>query len=690
MARKSSIMHEVNLEKGVRRHVRESGTAAYVVNVSIDGKRQQPQFVDPEAANAYARHRDQAKLHGVQPMGKDQFLAQLYVPGGAAGSNLDQDLLLLDLFDRHATIFTEHLSQVNTLKAFLKSEGHSLLKSSEATAEMAATLPEWLQNERYSRVEAKKVLKMAEKAGDIFMGSRLATHNHWKGLKPRKAESEIDRRGRKRVRVKAAAFTTETVVAVARLLRPCYLLPFWLIVILGLRRSEAMGLIVSDWRPTDRILEVTSQRKGSDAKGRTPTKTPAGVRLLLVPVVLASAIDRYIADHHGAPPTDDRACEEWGERYLLVGVMGGAMDASSFMKALKTAYGELGLTPERIGRFRPIHHLRSMVGARLQRRKAGLSGAAIAEILGHEHPHRNDAAVSPVTARHYNPLESGELAKAYAYLERWTNKKLMRALGTGDLLEISELSDPVTLDAATEQLRRIRPEATSQDILDLIVGGTLPAVKIKHGNDRQIVLVERVVLDGLLATTVRQESDTYCTEEVTKLLACDREIVFRLAKEGKLTEVTESASHRPRSPRGSGALPGGGRRFPKVEVDALAESERLAIERRKSWLTIAQAAAILPISRDTVRRMADRGEITMWRDHWSAHERRLLEPESVIKAGEELEEFTVQIAAEILEVEVAAIRGYVKTGLIRAGTKHSHVRAIDVRRLGEANRQTGA
>lgn len=660
------------------RVIMENGETLYIVNSEVSGKRHQPKFCDLKTAVDYARHRDECTARGESPMSGPDYAKAMKTIGASALPAASKESLVAVLLSRFTAVVEDSQQDVNVLAEFL-AQFETDLVPSMVTPEITARLPVWLQEHRYSRGHANRVIRTADRAWDMFMGMGEADRNYWKGLKAKKSESDLDRRGRARIGAKASAFGASTMVAVAHLLRPCYLLAFWLVALLGLRRSEAMGLRLGDWTPELRRLCITGQRKASHRKGRSPTKTPSGVRSIVVPSALASAIDRYIAAVHGAAPDSAIELEEWANRYLLVGVQGGPMNSSSFMDALKTAYAELGLTPDRIGRFRPVHHWRKSLGGRLQQGKKALSGPAVAELLGHEHASRNDNDMPAVTLKHYNPMKNGALARVYNELERWTVKKLLPRIESGDLLQLNELDDPISLSEATRVLRKVRSEACEDDIRELVKSGLLPTRKVNHGNAFQTVLVDRRILEELISQTVREQSDTYSAAEVSELLACDREVIFsRLIPNGIVTEVTTNARTRRRSTRGSGSLPGGGRRFAKAEIDALVLEEVEAIERRRTWLSAGEAATLLGVSPDTVRRKLPEHE---WRDPWSTHKRRLYDPFTVEALVAELREITVTDAAQQLGTNPARVRALVKLQTIRRGRNKAHVRAIDVQRL---------
>lgn len=658
--------------------------SAYIVDRTIDGQRHQAEFRELTLAIAYAQHVDARVSAGQTPLSGPDF--KKAVRSGTKPEDLTATrTLALEVLDRYEQINPDARQQVNILRTFFASQPENLL-ADDVTMETARLLPIWLQDERFSRAEARKVLKTVEDAWDVAVGSGDAIYNRWIGLKAKKSESELDRRMRPRIRGKARAFSASDLLAIAHLLRPCYLLAFWIIALLGLRRSEAMGLLLGDWTCSERRLSITGQRKASGRKGRTRPKTRAGLRSLVVPHALAAAIDRYIADHHGAAPSDPVALSEWNARYLLVGAMGGPMDSASFMKALKCAYGELGLVPELIGRFRPIHHLRKSLGGRLQSSKKGLSGPAIAELLGHEHPSRNDNDVPDVTVKHYNPLTAGSLGRLYEHLDTWTYKKIVSKIESGDLLQLNELADPISVSEAVRLVQRVRTEATRVDIRQLIVAGVLPVRKMKHGNQHQIVLLDRKVLEELIAATVREESESYTAGEVSDLLAVDRDVLPQLEQRSVIDRLDADPRDRRRSTRGAGALPGGGYRYSKTQIDQLVEAHAEDIRRRRGWLTSGQTAALLGVSSDSVRRKFGEHE---WRDSWSVNRRRFYDPKNVEDLRREIEEITVGGAAQELSTTQNHVRGLVKLGVIRTGRNRGWVRAIDVRRLVEERGHCG-
>lgn len=658
------------------REVARKGEVRYVVNATVDGHRHQAEFEDLETAIDYAKHRNACEGRGVSPMTGPRFKKRRRNGGDLL---LADEQPLTELLERITAVRQDLGGRLRTLERFLSEFGTDLVAST-VTPEVTQKLPTWLQEQRYTKRAAGRVLKAADEAWDMLIGMDKATRNRWKGLKPKKKESELDRNGKLRIKKKAPAFEPTILVAVAHLLRPCYLLAFWLTSILGLRRSEAMGLRLADWEPPARRLTVTGQRKGSPRKGRTDPKTDSGIRSLVVPTALASAIDRYIAENHGAAPdreTDPRCWEDWHNSYLLTGIQGGPMNSGSFTAALNAAYKELGLNPETFGRFRPVHHWRKSVGARLQDPKQQLTGPAVAEFLGHEHPNRNDKDVSDVTAKHYNPLTAGALDQLYRYLEDWTNQEIVACIQSGDLLELDELADPIPVAEATRIYRKFRPGSGEDDIQQMVASGQLPARKIKHGSGSQCVVVDRKTLDGLISDAVRAESDSYSAPEVCELIACDRAVLDRLVADGALIEVTDDLRARRRGTRGCGGLPGGGRRFSKASVDNLVATGRESIHRRRTWLTVSETAALIGAGPDTVRRHLTSLE---WRDPWTSHRRRYYDPVKVAEWVAEHREIAVAEAASLMGTGPAYVRLQVKLGTIRRGRSRLFVRAIDVER----------
>jgi site-specific recombinase XerD len=680
MAKKDTIV--IELERGVRQKCRPNGDVVYVVTVSFDGSRWQPEFTEPTIANAYKRRCDELKRQGIKPPGKEEYLRGFLsntTAADSASTGLDEDLLVGALLLRVAERLETGTTEANLLIRFLKARKLQKRRSSALTLEDVVDLPKWLQREGYEHSSARQVIAFGRQAFTVAVASRLATHNHFVGMKAKRS-GDTDRRGEERVRRKAGAFSGETLVAIAHVLRPVYLMAYWLVVLIGLRCSEAMGLQLGDWFEDLQTLKVTGQRRWSLVKGRSATKTPAGVRAIVVPLLLAKAITRYILQHHGTRPSEPEAAAAWDRRLLLVGAKGGPMDAASFRKGLKAAYRALGMTPEAIGRFRPVHHLRKVFSTILQRPKYRLSGAAISAVLGHEHPGRTDDDIADVTSRHYNVLEIDGMGRLAARVEKWVAKEIAPHLDSDDLLAVSELADPMTLQDAATLLSHGDHVEMVEGVLELIQDGTLRAAKFNFtcATDRQLVYVAGAGVAALLAERVRLSSTTYSASEVMDLLAVDRPVVYGAAASGEIVEHTTQATKRVHAPGRRGALPGGGRRFGKREVDELVIREADDIYKRRNWLSLRETAAILDRSTDSIRRMADRGELDSFRDPRSVLARRLINPECIAPVLADLEEVTFAEAAELLDRDVPFVTGLVKMEVLRRGMSLRTVRKIDV------------
>ena len=562
------------------------------------------------------------------------------------------------------------------------------MDASDVTVGWAEELPGWLHASNYDQGTQSRVIELADQTWQRARKHKLVEENVFEGLTRNKRDlPKYNRLGNDRKQEEAPAWSVEQICALARVLRPIYLLPFWLCVGMGFRLAEPFGFKLADWNSADSELYVGYQRPASAAKGRKPLKVPKSERPLPVPGVLAQCIDRYIAENHPPKPTDPTALIAWGDRYLLVGAQGGPMDSRSFALAVSGAYQVLGITSDLYGCFRPVHHLRKTLGGVLQAaaRQAGFPASAVSILLGHLIKDEDKAdRPARTTERFYSPKVVGEIGRLIAYLERWICEEVLVVLGTSDLLDITGMDDPISLDRAVELLNKSGLDHDVHDVLRHAALGEVLISRVNFTNDaaKQEPVVSEASVIGLLRDLDREQSDTYSATEAAKLLVIDHPGVYQLVAKGDIVETTTDGQRRRGAPGyNTGSLPGGGRRFPKESVDEFASRHQERIERASTWLTVGQAAAVIGCSTATVRRLVDSGHFTQWRDPLSAHQVRMLDPKEVIAYAAKVAEVSVIDAAATLGVSELTVQAWIKCDWLTAGSRKCRVLCSSIERV---------
>ncbi|CAN5592838.1 hypothetical protein BH10ACT1_BH10ACT1_34050 [soil metagenome] len=346
------------------------------------------------------------------------------------------------------------------------------------------------------------------------------------------------------------------------------------------------------------------------------------------------------------------------------------MSGASLEKAVKTAGLSLGLDPATVGSYEPVHHLRSVASGILIKVGAQLSGRTISAYLGHKIASAmGDNPAALVTRTFYTPEVAGEVECLIERLEDWVLGELIPLAG-GDLLGTEGVEDPIDLATAAQRLSRAGDSYSVQDVQAFVQEGELEAQQTGHTGalESRVTVVSARGVSRLLAKLMSSVADTHSTEQAADLLAIDRSVLYRLIKEGQLNEGTGSAISRFSAPGFcTGSLPGGGRRFAKDEIDALVARTHDHIERRRHWLTIGEAAAVVGVSSDTIRRRADEGELACWRDLTSVHARRLLDPVDVRDYADRMSTVSISGAAALLGITRAETKAAVKLGRLIAG-----------------------
>lgn len=325
--------------------------------------------------------------------------------------------------------------------------------SDQVTVKIAGQFPRWLSRQNYATATAESILDFADR-----LWTKAVAHGHvhvnvFVQLKMSARDlARYNRKGHDRNAQTADAHTATQILTIAQLLRPTYLLAFWICVILGTRKSEPFGLRIGDWQPETGDLYLEHQRQGSPKRGRSSLKRPESKRPVPVPHQIATALNEYIRNTHGVDPENKVALEGVKDRYLIVGAKGGPMDPNSFARAVKDAALAGGIDPQTVGTFKPVHHLRKTLGALLQSNRS-LSGRAISILLGHKvHDTVEINTTARVTDKHYNPTIASELRAVVAAIEDWIDGEVLASMGNTDLLHFGEIVDPMSVDDAAARL----------------------------------------------------------------------------------------------------------------------------------------------------------------------------------------------------------------------------------------------
>jgi integrase len=700
---------------GVRERRLVDGTYVFDVQDGTGHEQIRATFAQWTTANAYKAACKDIRRGGrpEERPTREAWLA-LRAEAASSASECAATVALLDALDRCAApIKARHRRKgpvshrLGVLKRFLAAQQLAGEPSmDDVTPEIGELLGPWLSAEHYSYRTAQAVVSFARRLWNAGMRYGLAgasTGNPFAEAKAMQPAGGTDRRGRRPDTSRMRAWTWQELAAISRLLHAAYRFPFWLAVLTGMRLSEVMGLEIGEWDVKARVFNVTGQRCGSPKQGKDEGKTPSAHRNVPVARLLAWAVDRYIRLHHGPRPADPIRGAEWASRYLVVGrkrlaALGGSpgpMNPESFAHALKTAYEQLGLTATALGfSFRPTHILRYFFVTELITQKGSpISGPAGAVLIGHRSPLVTaETAGATSTTRAYQILSDGDLECAVRHIDSVIEREIVAGLGITQLLDPHECAETMAIADAARALG-----IGCDDVLELVRRGELVAETSSPYRGTSFV----VHADGvwhLARAQARDTTDTLDATSAARVLAVPRERLYQLAEHGEIEEVTERASARVARRGGSGGnLPGGGRRFTKASVNALAETWSDRIERiagRTPWLSMSEASARTGWSVDTIRRLADDGTLTSWRDDLPPHP-RYVEPNSLRRLNGTAARYTIHEAAVRARVSDATVRAAIKLGDVpfrecyaRSGARRPVVAEVDIRTL--AAMRTGA
>jgi integrase len=590
---------------------------------------------------------------GVRRMSGDQWHAHVLAgttptPGAVPAVTLGNAVAEAIESVGHGRSAPHHRTRLRALERWLDDDNSERLNLRDKTFDNipsaeAKTLPEWLAT-HFKLSTARLILGEMKRVEREAVKDRRAKERPFEDLVVEdtgEADDDGDARG----------FLPAERVAVALFLPWLYLLPYLIVDALGLRRSELFGLRLGDWDPDARVLHVRAQRQHSETRGRTKTKTPASKRDVPVPRALAAAIDWYVDRMHPPRPMGGTELVEWGKRFLIVGEKGGAMCQATFVEKILAAFFHLGLTEERLGgRVKPIHHSRMTVINELQL-DPDVSTELIDDCVGHTD------GTPAVRKKHYRHFTIAQKAPFLASIQR-REDEFIALLGTNRLLAPSPITDPCTVSETCSIL-----QCTLDELQDFITEGTLRAIRHDIAAGPHLA-VEREDVYELQRCLARLRLNTYSQTEVLAVLNISHAKLRRHIADGVLHPVVDDGARRVTAGRAR-PLVGGGYRFAHVEVHAIVQADPISFARRRTWLQVGQAAAELGCSTDTVRRLADKGDLECWVDPDSYRGERYISPASVERYKREHASMTYADAIARLGISLHHLRGLVKMGVLR-------------------------
>jgi integrase len=687
---------QVPLERGVR--VRRIGeTYKYEVTDGTGANRMTAVFDDAVDANEYKRYLRACRTAPeiLERPTADRWLAARHggPPLPALGTAAEDPLTLIQAIGRE---FDEcgfgksrerRRTHLRRLARWAIAMDIATMPTREVDIAIARKLPLWLLTENHGVGDAKQTVRMMSKVWTRLVADDDASKNPFEALDmyDRSDLPPVDRRGRRRDARPVRAYTPAEVAAIALLLPTRYRYPFWLFIATGARRSEVFGLRLGDWDDDEAFFTITTQRQASPAKGDSTTKTAAGERDVPPPDHVCEATRRYIAAKHPPRPDDTTQLAEWRKRYLIVGDKTDAMSQQAFSENLCQVYAKLGLDYDHLGGYlKPIHHLRATLATWAQGVPSSvLERWIISAVMGHDLPD-GTAPVTRSSAYHRYPRAS---LLPYRHAMNAIFEEIAALLGNPDLLAGLDVTHPMTIvDAANIT------KLTTEEITEAVRQGALRPTRATV-NGRRMVVFERDEVLEYRRQVVRATLDTYSGAEVVAMLQIHHTTLDRMLREGTLTNVALERRHWTGGGQGL-ILPGGGRRFPKAEVDAIVAAQADRLQRRRTWHSIGEAAALLGCSRDTVRRLADAGTLERWIDPLSYRNERFVSPDSVERYRQAHRTISVRSAAEQLGVSALHVSALIKTGVLRRAQGYGeqrftrHVLLADVERYAAERART--
>lgn len=672
----NKVGSKLRLTRGVYRVVLASGEDAFDVQDGTGRERMSARVYDEQEARALKRYWKTERAAGRPRMSRAEWQAMSSAPTTPGNAPPPSDTAEVRRYDTATKFILAEVkrrqrkrknggpgeaTKGNTLIRFFADHGRADKPFRDNDSDFGDLLPQWLEDANYDRPTAATIIRFAEDVSRRAVKKQVCDQAVFEDLEPNRHDNmpAVGRRGRPRATAEPRPWNPPQVAAIARTLRRVYLMPFWILLLAGLRRAEVLGLMNADVDEQRCELVISKQRQGSPRAGTTAPKSTAGNRRIPVAGLLMKALVAYRLRMHGPRPDDPAEAEEWDTTFLIVGVMGNAMHGTSLANAVRKSCDALGLDFAHLGyNIAPLHSLRKTLGSVLQGGGTGLSGPAISVSVGHGHGRTNGlTAAARVTRGAYGlPLER-DLTAIANYVDEWCRAELLPLLGTDDLLAPHGVDEPMTLAAAATEL-----DCTEDSVRQAATDGLLTVQQSNFTGPlaERTVLFDAAEVRRLLADRTRAASDTYCTSEVMELLSIGRDGVDALAAAGGIVRVR--ADTRWRNGHGAGkVLPGGGTRYRKQEVDDLRAKFADRAEKIRRSLTVSETAELLVCSPDAVRKLVDAGELEAWRDAF-VRDRRYIDPRSAMAYRATKAAITPLKAAEHTGVPLKQISIWYKTG----------------------------
>ena len=416
----------------------------------------------------------------------------------------------------------------------------------------------------------------------------------------------------------APALEPEVWAAIVRLLPPIYRVPFVVQTFLGLRPAELCGLRLRDFDPENNLVSVLGQRPGSTSTYKPP-KTRSSKRYLPVSSHIRGHLLDYIEEHHGSEPGDLRARQNWLDSYVFVGREGAPLLMDLLADEVVRVLTLIGRSSSDVGaKVMPLHGNRALF-ATLASAETDLHNGVLSAMLGHTSASSTaSGSVAParVTGRYNRP----DLRAKVQWMEKFdalAGLLLMSALGdswVGDCgmvqpISLSEAAEIMGVDEG-EVLARVADGSLNGQV----VPGSMGVLVVEHGDVADLVRLMKL-----------QELDSYSRAQVREMLQVSEARLDQLSVQGSVVSLG-SSTQRFHVTGVQGGVAGGGHRYRKAEIDMLSAEWYERIHRSRGWLRITEAANVLGMSADKVRRLCNREELPFWIDQECGKGERLFDP----------------------------------------------------------------
>lgn len=348
-------------------------------------------------------------------------------------------------------------------------------------------------------------------------------------------------------------------VNLARQMRAAARIVIYLMIFLGLRRGESMGIQLRDfeWEEDRLWLKIRRQRSLKNGKLHDWLKSGAAHRDLPLPRMLEEYVLAYLERyHHGFVIGSDGAM---ASRYLAVTSTGRAVDGSfmrqspvAFMNWFNLALARAALTFEILGYTLTPHHFRRSFTAYLMYAPDllvdlgqppslfSIAGARISAWLGHQYKGEgDDAPASPITL-YYGDRSIGDERRPLVQIADLIDVFMQAELPEG-LLDDPDEFDLATVIRRDDKQWVLMPTAAATigitpGALQVAIGkGTITSQLVYFADGNNLVPGRRHVV---LASEVAQLADrarNLSAVAAFELLRLDRKAVTRLVERGLLT-----------------------------------------------------------------------------------------------------------------------------------------------------------